>query len=40
MTGYFTNEPTLFIEVHALEVRLIAHEDLAGLWDDPDLMWY
>jgi hypothetical protein len=27
----------LFIKVHSLQVRLIAREDLVGLWDDPDL---
>lgn len=37
MPSYFTNKPTGFVEVHAGEVGLIAREDLAGLWDDPDL---
>lgn len=37
MAGNFTNKPTLFVKVHPGEVRLIAREDLAGLWDNPDL---
>jgi hypothetical protein len=40
MTSDLTNKPALFIKVHALEIGLITHEDLAGLWDNPDLKRY
>lgn len=37
MAGDLTNESPLFVEVHSLKVRLVAGEDLIGLWDNPDL---
>jgi len=37
MTGNFTDESALFVEVHSMEVGLVAGEDLVGLRDNPDL---
>jgi hypothetical protein len=37
MTCDFTDETTLFVEVHSLEVGFVGGEDLIGLWDNPDL---
>lgn len=37
MARNLTDKAALFVEIHPGEVRLIAREDLAGLWDDPDL---
>jgi hypothetical protein len=37
MARDFTYKPALFVEIHPGEVRFIAREDLAGLWDNPDL---
>jgi hypothetical protein len=37
MAGDLADESALFVEVHSLEVRFIAGEDLIGLRDDPDL---
>ena len=31
------DESALLVEVHSVKVRLVASEDLIGLWDDPDL---
>lgn len=31
------DESALFVEVHSVKVRLVASEDLIGLWDNPDL---
>jgi hypothetical protein len=39
MTRDLAYESALLVEVHSLEVRVIACKDLAGLWDNPDLEW-
>lgn len=39
MTRDLADESALLVKVHSLEVRVIAREDLAGLWDNPDLGW-
>lgn len=37
MTRDLADETALLVEVHSLEIRVIAGEDLAGFWDNPDL---
>jgi hypothetical protein len=37
MAGDFTDKPPLLVEIHPLQVGLIAGEDLIGLWYNPDL---
>jgi hypothetical protein len=37
MAGDLADESALFVEIHSLKVRLVAGEDLIGLWDNPDL---
>ena len=37
MTCDLADESALLVEVHSVKIRLVASEDLIGLWDDPDL---
>lgn len=37
MPGDLAYKPSLFIEVHSLEIRLVVGKDLVGLGNDPNL---
>lgn len=37
MTRNFADKAALLVEIHSLEIRLVAGEDLVGFGDNPDL---